>query len=71
MQQAGADALVVHARKAWLKGLSPRENRERASARLRSGLSAESRASGSDDRLNGGIGTLEEAQRASGRMWTA
>ncbi|MGP8231473.1 MAG: tRNA dihydrouridine(20/20a) synthase DusA [Methylovirgula sp.] len=24
---AGADALVVHARKAWLKGLSPRENR--------------------------------------------
>ncbi|HVV95393.1 MAG TPA: tRNA dihydrouridine(20/20a) synthase DusA [Hyphomicrobiales bacterium] len=25
---AGADALVVHARKAWLKGLSPKENRE-------------------------------------------
>jgi tRNA-dihydrouridine synthase A len=25
---AGIDALVVHARKAWLKGLSPRENRE-------------------------------------------
>jgi tRNA-dihydrouridine synthase A len=25
---AGCDALVVHARKAWLKGLSPRENRE-------------------------------------------
>ena len=25
---AGADALVVHARKAWLKGLSPRENRD-------------------------------------------
>src|SRR6516164_1995945 len=25
---AGVDALVVHARKAWLKGLSPRENRE-------------------------------------------
>ena len=28
MKSAGADALVVHARKAWLKGLSPRENRE-------------------------------------------
>ncbi|HEY7296895.1 MAG TPA: tRNA dihydrouridine(20/20a) synthase DusA [Xanthobacteraceae bacterium] len=27
-EQAGVDALVVHARKAWLKGLSPRENRE-------------------------------------------
>ncbi|TAL80070.1 MAG: tRNA dihydrouridine(20/20a) synthase DusA [Beijerinckiaceae bacterium] len=28
MVNAGADALIVHARKAWLKGLSPRENRE-------------------------------------------
>jgi tRNA-dihydrouridine synthase A len=26
--KAGADALVVHARKAWLKGLSPKENRD-------------------------------------------
>jgi tRNA-dihydrouridine synthase A len=26
--QSGADALIVHARKAWLKGLSPKENRE-------------------------------------------
>ncbi len=26
--EAGADALIVHARKAWLKGLSPRQNRE-------------------------------------------
>src|SRR5262249_45447013 len=25
---AGVDALVVHARKAWLSGLSPRENRD-------------------------------------------
>lgn len=28
MKSARADALIVHARKAWLKGLSPRENRE-------------------------------------------
>jgi tRNA-dihydrouridine synthase A len=28
VEQAGADALIVHARKAWLKGLSPKENRE-------------------------------------------
>jgi len=27
-QLAGADALIVHARKAWLQGLSPKENRE-------------------------------------------
>jgi tRNA-dihydrouridine synthase A len=28
VEGAGADALIVHARKAWLKGLSPKENRE-------------------------------------------
>jgi tRNA-dihydrouridine synthase A len=28
VEAARADALIVHARKAWLKGLSPRENRE-------------------------------------------
>jgi tRNA-dihydrouridine synthase A len=28
VKAAGADALIVHARKAWLAGLSPRENRE-------------------------------------------
>jgi len=28
VETAGCDALIVHARKAWLQGLSPRENRE-------------------------------------------
>ncbi len=28
VEQARADALIVHARKAWLKGLSPKQNRE-------------------------------------------
>ena len=28
VEQAGADALIVHARKAWLEGLSPKQNRE-------------------------------------------
>jgi tRNA-dihydrouridine synthase A len=28
VKRAGADALIVHARKAWLAGLSPRENRD-------------------------------------------
>jgi len=28
VKAAGADVLIVHARKAWLQGLSPRENRE-------------------------------------------
>jgi tRNA-dihydrouridine synthase A len=28
VRAAGVDALIVHARKAWLQGLSPRENRD-------------------------------------------
>jgi tRNA-dihydrouridine synthase A len=28
VESAGVDALIVHARKAWLKGLSPKENRD-------------------------------------------
>jgi tRNA-dihydrouridine synthase A len=28
VEAAGVDALIVHARKAWLRGLSPRENRD-------------------------------------------
>ncbi|MDH7796286.1 MULTISPECIES: tRNA dihydrouridine(20/20a) synthase DusA [unclassified Beijerinckia] len=28
LRAAGVDALIVHARKAWLKGLSPKENRD-------------------------------------------
>ena len=28
LKRAGGDALIVHARKAWLAGLSPRENRD-------------------------------------------
>ena len=28
VERAGTDALIVHARKAWLKGLSPKENRD-------------------------------------------
>ena len=34
MVAAGVDALYVHARKAWLKGLSPKENRDHPAARL-------------------------------------
>lgn len=28
IQQAGVDGVIIHARKAWLQGLSPKENRE-------------------------------------------
>ena len=38
---AGADALIVHARKAWLDGLSPKENRDIPPLDYAQGLSAE------------------------------
>jgi tRNA-dihydrouridine synthase A len=59
---AGADALFVHARKAWLQGLSPKENREvppldydrvyRLKARLPKAFIG----------INGGIATLDQAE---------
>jgi tRNA-dihydrouridine synthase A len=61
VKAAGADALIVHARKAWLDGLSPRENREvppldharvHRLKRVHPDL---------DIVLNGGIGSLESA----------
>jgi tRNA-dihydrouridine synthase A len=60
--RAGVDALVVHARKAWLQGLSPKENREVPPldyGRVR-------RLKGARPTLpvvlNGGLRTLEEAK---------
>lgn len=59
---AGVTAFVVHARKAWLQGLSPRENRDvppldyglvRRLKRERPHLSIS---------VNGGIGSLDEAE---------
>ena len=58
----GIDTFIVHARKAWLKGLSPKENRDvppldyglvRRLKRERPHLSIS---------INGGIGSLEEAE---------
>jgi tRNA-dihydrouridine synthase A len=61
VEQAGVDALIVHARKAWLKGLSPKENREVPPldyARVYRLKLAHPRL---PVVLNGGIGGLEEA----------
>lgn len=58
--EAGADALFVHARKAWLKGLSPKENRDIPPLdyplvhRLKAALPAMPIA------INGGLSTIEE-----------
>jgi tRNA-dihydrouridine synthase A len=60
---AGADALVVHARKAWLNGLSPKENRDIPPLdydrvyRLKAALPHVSVI------INGGIGSIAEAKQ--------
>jgi tRNA-dihydrouridine synthase A len=58
---AGADALIVHARKAWLKGLSPKENRDVPP--LDYGLVHRLKAAHPDRiiAINGGIDTVAEA----------
>ncbi|WP_334175227.1 tRNA dihydrouridine(20/20a) synthase DusA [Pseudoxanthobacter sp.] len=69
---AGADALWVHARKAWLRGLSPKENRTIPPLdydrvfRLRARLAAGPRPVFVG--LNGGIGSLEEARALMDRV---
>jgi tRNA-dihydrouridine synthase A len=62
VKAAGADALIVHARKAWLKGLSPRENREVPP--LDYAIVHRLKATYSDFEivLNGGIADLAQAQ---------
>jgi len=63
---AGADALIVHARKAWLNGLSPKENRDIPPLdydrvyRLKASLPDVSII------INGGIGSLSEAKQHLG-----
>ncbi len=59
---AGCETFIVHARKAWLSGLSPKENRELPP--LDYGLVADLKAARPDLRiiLNGGITTLEACE---------
>jgi tRNA-dihydrouridine synthase A len=61
-KEAGTDALIVHARKAWLKGLSPRENRNLPP--LDYAIVHRLKTAHPDLAivLNGGIATLEQAQ---------
>ena len=62
VKSAAPDALIVHARKAWLKGLSPRENREVPP--LDYAIVRRVKAAHPDLAivLNGGITSLEQAQ---------
>ncbi|MBK5966912.1 tRNA dihydrouridine(20/20a) synthase DusA [Thiocystis minor] len=58
---AGCDALIVHARKAWLKGLSPKENRDVPPLRYEVVQQLKADFSDLSISLNGGIKTLTEA----------
>jgi tRNA-dihydrouridine synthase A len=60
---AGADALIVHARKAWLKGLSPRENRDVPPLDYDRVYRLKARLANVPVIINGGIGTLEECEQ--------
>ncbi|MBX3535204.1 MAG: tRNA dihydrouridine(20/20a) synthase DusA [Xanthobacteraceae bacterium] len=62
MVQAGADALVVHARKAWLKGLSPRENRDIPPLNYDRVYRLKQRLGSYPVILNGGVTSLEDAK---------
>jgi tRNA-dihydrouridine synthase A len=62
MVAAGADALIVHARKAWLKGLSPRENRDVPPLNYDRVFRLKKRLGDYPVILNGGITSLEDAK---------
>jgi tRNA-dihydrouridine synthase A len=60
--RAGADALVVHARKAWLQGLSPKENREVPPLDYGRVYRLKQAHPGLPIAVNGGIRSLAEAK---------
>jgi tRNA-dihydrouridine synthase A len=60
---AGADALVVHARKAWLNGLSPKENRDIPPLDYDRVYRLKAALPDVPVIINGGIGSIAEAAR--------
>jgi len=61
--QAGVSTFIVHARKAWLKGLSPKENRDVPPLDHALVYRVKRENPGLVIVMNGGISTLEEAAR--------
>ncbi len=60
--QAGVDTFVVHARKAWLKGLSPKENRDIPPLDYALVWRLKRERPELTIVINGGVGSLEEAK---------
>ena len=65
---AGVDALVVHARKAWLKGLSPKENRDVPPLDYRLVHELRQAFPRLPMSINGGIATIEAAKEQLAHM---
>ncbi len=62
VMQAGVTTFIVHARKAWLKGLSPKENREVPPLNYGRVHRLKQRHPGLTIIINGGIANLDEAE---------
>jgi tRNA-dihydrouridine synthase A len=60
---AGSDALIVHARKAWLNGLSPKENRDIPPLDYDRVYRLKAALPDVPVIINGGVGSIEEARR--------
>jgi tRNA-dihydrouridine synthase A len=68
VEQAGAAALIVHARKAWLKGLSPRENRDVPPLDYDRVVRLKASHPRLPVVLNGGVGSVAQARELLGRV---
>jgi tRNA-dihydrouridine synthase A len=68
VEQAGADALIVHARKAWLKGLSPRENRDVPPLDYDRVVRLKAAHPALPVVLNGGVASVEQAAALLGQV---
>lgn len=62
LQQAGVARLIVHARKAWLQGLSPRQNRELPPLDYARVYRLKAAFPALPIHLNGGVRTLDQAE---------
>ena len=63
VSQAGCRTFIIHARKAWLKGLSPKENREIPPLRYELVYQIKREFPQLEILINGGITTLEQCQQ--------
>ena len=62
VRDAGCKTLIVHARKAWLEGLSPRENRDVPPLEYVRAYALKAAMPDMEILINGGILTLDEAE---------